>query len=323
MPLSPILMQPAYRFGNMTPWGGTQLSELYGRVLPDSRTGESLEVSTIAGLNSRDSEGTPLSELINKYGKLLIGTKVRGDFPLLLKLIDAKEQLSVQVHPDDVYASRNEGKLGKTEAWVVLSALPDAELIYGIVPGVDRETLRRASEQGAQVESLLRRVPVKAGDAFYLPAGTVHAIGAGIVLYEIQQSSDVTYRLYDWERRDKHGNKRALHLVKALDVTKFGEEIRPITPRAMPVHGGTGTRERLFDSEYFLTDRYSGCSGVLLPADPRRFSMLTALSDVSLGQPDGKTLLLRAAQTVLLPALMDDQVVTGESFLVSAPQIKD
>lgn len=323
MPLSPILMQPAYRFGNMTPWGGTRLSELYGRVLPDSRTGESLEVSTIAGLNSRDSEGTPLSELINKYGKLLIGTKVRGDFPLLLKLIDAKEQLSVQVHPDDVYASRNEGKLGKAEAWVVLSALPDAELIYGIVPGVDRETLRRASEQGAQVESLLRRVPVKAGDAFYLPAGTVHAIGAGIVLYEIQQSSDVTYRLYDWERRDKHGNKRALHLVKALDVTKFGEEIRPITPRAMPVHGGTGTRERLFDSEYFLTDRYSGCSGVLLPADPRRFSMLTALSDVSLGQPDGKTLLLRAAQTVLLPALMDDQVVTGESFLVSAPQIKD
>lgn len=323
MPLSPILMQPAYRYGAMTPWGGTRLSDLYGRALPDSRTGESLEVSAIAGLNSRDSDGTPLSELVNKYGKLLVGTKVRGEFPLLLKLIDAKERLSVQVHPDDAYASRNEGKLGKTEAWVILHALPGAELIYGIVPGVNRETLRRASEQGAQVEPLLRRVPVKAGDAFYIPAGTVHAIGAGIVLYEIQQSSDVTYRFYDWERRDRHGNKRPLHLVKALDVTKFGEELQPIVPLAVPVDRGTGQRERLFDTGYFLTDRYQDCTDVLLPADPRRFSMLTALSETTLRQPDGKVTVLPAGQTMLLPALGDDLLATGGSFLVSAPQIKD
>ncbi len=321
MPLSPILMQPAYRYGAMTPWGGTRLSDLYGRVLPDSRTGESLEVSAIAGLNSRDSDGTPLSELINKYGKLLTGTKIRGEFPLLLKIIDAKEQLSVQVHPDDAYANRNEGKLGKTEAWVVLNALPGAELIYGIVPGVDRETLRQASEQGAQVEPLLRRVPVKAGDAFFIPAGTVHAIGAGIVLYEIQQSSDVTYRFYDWERRDKHGNKRTLHLVKALDVTKFGEEQGASVPMEIPLNGGTGKKERLFDTAFFLTDRYTGCTDALIKADTQRFAMLTALSEVTLLQPDGKTMTLKPAQTVLLPAYGEDLQVTGDSFLISAPQV--
>ncbi|HHX22154.1 MAG TPA: mannose-6-phosphate isomerase [Clostridiales bacterium] len=321
MALSPIIMQPAYRYGAMTPWGGTRLGELYGRELPDSRTGESLEVSAISGLNSRDADGTPLCELINRYGRLLMGTDIKGDFPLLLKLIDAKDQLSVQVHPDDAYANKNEGKAGKTEAWVVLHALPGAELVYGIQEGVDRETLRRASEQGAAVEDLLRRVPVAAGDAFYIPAGTVHAIGAGIVLYEIQQSSDVTYRFYDWGRRDKHGNLRPLHLVKALDVTVLGDAPQAVVPKQLSLDSGSGTLERLFDTPFFVTDRYISCTDVLLKADHRRFSMLTALTETVLRQSDGKITTLMPGQTALLPAYRHDITATGDSFLISAPQV--
>lgn len=322
MALSPIIMQPAYRYGAMTPWGGTRLGDLYSRDLPDSRTGESLEVSAIPGLNSRDLDGTPLSELLNRYGKVLMGTAIKGDFPLLLKLIDAKEQLSVQVHPHDDYAAKHEGKAGKTEAWVILHALPGAELVYGIQEGVNRQTLRRACEQGAAVEALLRRVPVQAGDAFFIPAGMVHAIGAGIVLYEIQQSSDVTYRFYDWDRRDRHGNRRTLHLDQALDVTDPAMQLAPATPLPLPLDGGKGDRERLFDTTYFVTDRYTGCTEAVLTPDLRRFAILTALDDMQIAYEPNKQLTLSAGETALLPAQGDVLRVTCNSFLVSAPQVK-
>jgi len=214
-------MHPAFRYGAATPWGGSLLRDVYHKDTPDARTGESLEVSAIPGLNSTDAEGTPLGRLVERYGKALLGTEVKGDFPLLLKLIDAKQPLSVQVHPDDAYAQKHENKLGKTEAWVILEAQPGAKLVYGIRQGVSREQLGNAAEQGRQLEDLLRHVEVKPGDVFFIPAGTVHAIGEGILLYEIQQSSDVTYRFYDWERRDEHGNKRALHTRQALDVVSL------------------------------------------------------------------------------------------------------
>ena len=119
MPLPPILMYPGFRHGKATPWGGARLRDLYHKETPDPKTGESLEVSVIPGLNSTDSEGTQLSRLIERYGKALTGTEIKGDFPLLLKLIDAREALSVQDHPGDAYAMINENKLGNTEAWVV------------------------------------------------------------------------------------------------------------------------------------------------------------------------------------------------------------
>ena len=216
MPLAPILMTPAYRYGKMTPWGGHSLRDLYGKDIPDDRTGESLEISAIPGLESRDPEGNTLPQLIDAYGGKLGGTQVSAPFPLLLKLLDARDTLSVQVHPDDAYAGRVEHKLGKTEAWHILHAEPGAELVYGIQAGTDKETLMAASRAGAAVEGLLRRVKVKAGDTYFIPAGMVHAIGSGIVLYEIQQSSDVTYRFYDWERTDEKGNKRELHIEKAV-----------------------------------------------------------------------------------------------------------
>ncbi len=196
MHLLPIAMTPAFRYGAMTPWGGAGLARL-GKAIPDPCTGESLEVCVLPGLESRDAQGHTLPELLARYGEAMRGTKVGETFPLLLKLISADNMLSVQVHPDDAYAAANEGgKLGKTEAWVILSAEPGAQIVYGIHEGVTREALAAACQSGGEaVRACLNCVEVKPGDVYFIPAGMVHALGGGITLMEIQQSSDVTYRL--------------------------------------------------------------------------------------------------------------------------------
>ena len=314
MPLAPILMTPAYRFGASTPWGGEGLRMMFGKEIPDAHTGECLEVSAIPGLESRDENGTTLPALIEKYGERLTGPGFEKPFPLLLKLLDAKDTLSVQVHPDDDYAARAEGKLGKTEAWHILFAAPGAELVYGVKAGATKETLTQASLAGAEVEKLLRRVKVKAGETYYIPAGMVHAIGKGIILYEIQQSSDVTYRFYDWERRDAKGNKRELHIQKAVDVTDVDAQL----DAAPETDLGNG-RFRLLDKKYFGLDRFQEFSGVL-PADRRRFAFLTALKECRLSWPEGQ-LTLPAGHTALLPADGFDLHLDAPAALLAYPTV--
>ncbi len=295
MPIAPFLTIPAYRFGQDTPWGGDGLRTLFQKEIPDARTGESLEASAIPGLESRDGAGRTLTELIALYGERLTGKGFAQPFPLLLKLLDARDTLSVQVHPDDAYAARVEHKLGKTEAWYILHAEEGAELVYGVRPGVSKDELMRASRAGAAVEKLLRRVKVRAGETYYIPAGTVHAICGGIVLYEIQQSSDVTYRFYDWERTDAQGNKRELHLEKALDVTRL--DFAGKAAEEKEIERG---RYRLLRERFFSLDRLEG--GVFsLERDERRFALLTAVKPCALCWADG-VLTLPAGRTALLPA---------------------
>ncbi|MBQ6805232.1 MAG: class I mannose-6-phosphate isomerase [Clostridia bacterium] len=315
MPLAPILMTPAYRYGTMTPWGGEKLRTLYGKNIPGERTGEGLEVSAIPGLESRDEQGNTLPQLIEKYGEKLVGTQVEAPFPLLLKLLDAKDTLSVQVHPDDAYAKRVENKLGKTEAWHILYAEPGAQLVYGVKENVTREELMAASKAGAQVEGLLRKVNVKAGETYFIPAGMVHAIGAGIVLYEIQQSSDVTYRFYDWERMDKNGNKRELHLEKAIDVTDVTAQLSAaVETEIAPGHF------RLLDEKYFRLDRLAGFNGVL-PADIRRFAFITATGKTTLSWENG-SMELPLGCTAFLPADGYDLQILSEGALISYPSVQ-
>ncbi|MBR6187068.1 MAG: class I mannose-6-phosphate isomerase [Clostridia bacterium] len=315
MPLAPMLMTPAYRFGAATPWGGEGLRMLFGKEIPDARTGESLEVSAIPGLESRDENGTPLTALIERYGELLTGPGLAKPFPLLLKLLDAKDILSVQVHPDDEYAARVEHKQGKSEAWHILFAAPGAELVYGVKAGVTKEALMEASLRGAAVEALLRRVKVKAGETYAIPAGMVHAIGKGIILYEIQQSSDVTYRFYDWERTDAQGSKRELHLQKAFDVTDVNAQLD--AAKETPLGGG---RFNLLNEKYFGLDRFFEFSGVL-PADKRRFAFLTAIKECRLQWDAGK-MTLPAGRTALLPADGYELQLNAPAALLAYPTVK-
>lgn len=264
--MKPVKLFPAYRHGRDTPWGGDALRRVFGKNIPDDRTGESLEASTLPNLESRDARGVPLSEIAG------------GRLPLLLKLLDARERLSVQVHPGDAYAQAHEHKRGKAEAWVILEAAPNAEIIYGLLPGTDLRALpdRRA------VEGCLRRVPVRAGDVFDIPPGMVHAIGSGILLYEIQQASDLTYRLWDW------GSDRALHWEKALDVADASLRLDAIC--------GTraGDVTHLLRTEHFALCRLHVRGGMETPAFGG-FAFLTALGA---GQADGTP--LRAGDTVFL-----------------------
>ena len=294
-PILPIPMHPAYRYGEMTPWGGSRLRERFGKDTKNDRTGESLEVSCIPGLESRDALGRTLPGLIREFGAKLVGDYADQPFPLLLKLIDAREKLSVQVHPDDPYAREHENKLGKTEAWVILNAEEGASILYGIEDGVSIDQLGRALTAGEDIEPMIHRVPVKAGDVFYMPSGMVHAIGGGIVLYEIQQSSDVTYRLWDFNRTNDKGEKRPLHIQQSLDV------IDPALKGQlahMP-EGGHGVT-RLLDVPAFKLD--CACVNGQLPLDKRPgFVMLTPIDDLTLSW-EGASMPVKAGQSVLLAA---------------------
>ena len=167
--------------------------------------------------------GMTLAAYLEKVGKDALGTACRSfeNFPMLIKLIDAKKDLSIQVHPSDEYALANEGQYGKTEMWVVLDAEPGASLYYGFDREISLEEFSRRVSDGTLTE-VLRKVPVKAGDVFFIPSGTLHAIGAGLVIAEIQQNSNVTYRVYDYGRLGADGKPRALHIQKALEVTHCG-----------------------------------------------------------------------------------------------------
>ena len=203
-------------------WGGERLFG-YGKQSPETqeagRISESWELSFTKGGEASLADGTPLPKAFSKED---FGARAARFpfFPVLTKFIDAKKNLSVQVHPSDDYALKNEGQFGKCEMWYILEAEEGAGLYLGFNRETSAEEVRAAAEDGS-VESLLRFVPVKSGEVYFIPPGTVHAIGAGVLLFEIQQNSTLTYRLYDYKRKDKDGNERPLHLEKGLLVTDF------------------------------------------------------------------------------------------------------
>lgn len=316
-PMLPLRMRPAFRCGSLTPWGGDRLPGQYGKPFPELPAGESLEVSCIPGLESTDEAGEKLPDLIRRYGERFAGRYADRPFPLLLKLIDAKTPLSVQVHPDDAYARAHEnGRLGKTEAWLILEADENAELVYGVRPGTDRETLKRACENGRAVEPLLRRVRVRPGDVCYIPAGCVHAIGAGILLYEIQQSSDITYRFYDWDRVDAQGNRRPLHIRQALDVTDLSFAL---SPAGAPEEKSA----RVLDTDFFTLDLLRADGGETPLPGVRDFAFVTALDDGTELAWDGGSLPLRKGGSVYVPAACVKLALRGRGrAAVSMPEEK-
>ena len=242
-------------------WGGSRLNDDFNLNLSCSPLAEAWVCSTHPdGESTVPAFSCTLSELLSAHPEYL-GThplQVTGGkpkLPILIKLIDAKKDLSVQVHPDDEYAKAYEnGQLGKTEMWYVLDAKKNAELVYGFNRDITADQIRNAVEDGS-IGSLLNHVPVKQNDLFYIESGTVHAIGAGILLAEIQENSNLTYRLYDYGRIDKTGHTRQLHVEKALEVMNMSSSATPRQPlRVLRYKNGTAS-ELLTRCRYFQVER--------------------------------------------------------------------
>ncbi len=245
-------------------WGGERLKKDFEKQTDIDRLGETWELSVREDGMSTVSNGTyagmSLSRAIAEMGYDCVSPDYKGGrFPLLIKLIDATDRLSVQVHPDDIYAAERENDLGKTEMWIILSADEGAELVYGLADGIGQSEFAQAVQAG-EIEKTLATRPVKAGDVFFIPSGMVHAIGAGIVLAEIQQNSDLTYRVYDYNRYQNDGTLRELHVEKALDVVRpfTDAEINAIRYECRGEGDGDG-ENTLAHCRYFCTD--------LLPID--------------------------------------------------------
>ncbi|PIB27152.1 mannose-6-phosphate isomerase [Maribacter sp. 4U21] len=209
-------------------WGGEKLHTVLGKPITSDITGESWELSTVSGDISEVSNGelanTSLKTLIDKHPEKLLGKSVverfGKEFPILIKFIDAKQDLSIQLHPNDKLAKQRHDSFGKTEMWYVMDANPGAELIVGFNKDVTRSEYAKSLEDNTLLD-LLNFEPVKEGDTFFINTGKIHAIGAGVLLAEIQQTSDVTYRVFDFNRKDKEGNLRELHTDLALDAIDY------------------------------------------------------------------------------------------------------
>jgi len=291
-------------------WGGREFESFLGITLPPGKTyGESWEVSAHPNGPSVVAEGPwagrSLPDLTAEFGPALLGRalheRFRGQFPLLIKYLDIHDKLSIQVHPDDRYALAREGEFGKSECWYILAASPDAKLIVGMAPGIDAAGFADRSRAG-RWEGLFREVPVAAGDFLHVTPGTVHALLTGSVLIcEIQQNSDTTYRIYDFDRLE-NGVKRDLHLDKALEVIDFGAEPRlkraGTRPRT-PVEGGL--LEPLVADPYYTVDRLE-VTGRFPVAAEDRFRVFSILEGRGSFVHGGKDYPVAAGETWLLPA---------------------
>lgn len=249
-------------------WGGRSLARLTGRTLPGGVIAETWEISGHpAGPSVVDSgplKGRSLPGLVAEYGAALVGRRgvragaaagMPGSFPLLVKLLDANHALSVQVHPgDDHAAARGLGEPGKTEMWYILEAEAGARIIHGLEPGTDRATLHHAVTAG-RLQDRLRRLAVRPGDAVMVPAGTVHGILSGIVLVEIQQSADTTYRIHDWGRTGPDGRPRELHIERAMEVIDFGDPGPGIVEPRLVEAGPGVRREVIGECDKFVVER--------------------------------------------------------------------
>ena len=296
-------------------WGGTKLRDVYGKKCDYDKVAESWELSTHpAGqsvISGGEYDGLTLSAYLEKAGKQALGANCAQfeNFPVLIKFIDAKEPLSIQVHPSDEYALRVEHEYGKTEMWYVMDCEPGASLYFGVNRPVTKEEFRQKIEDNTVLD-VLNKVDVHPGDVFFIESGTIHAIGAGIMICEIQQNSNTTYRVYDYARRGADGKLRELHVDKALDVSRFTpSDTSDRQGDAETVSGGT--RKPLASCKYFTTEKYTVDGSVLLHADEGSFVSLIVTEGSGLVKGAENELAVKAGDSLFVPAGAGKVEVTG------------
>lgn len=300
-------------------WGGDRLAAWLDLPAPrPARLGETWQIYDTNLVTNGPLTGRSLADLAHAHGAELLGSRsfarYGADLSLLAKFIDAADRLSIQVHPDDAYAHAREassGFHGKTEAWYILDAEPGADIVYGLSRPCDREVFAAALREG-RLEDLLQRVPVAPGDVIFVPAGTIHAINAGIMLFEIQQKSDLTYRVYDYNRRDaRTGRHRELHLEKALEVGDFGPA-RYGKQAALALGPG---RDLLVACPYFALERLR-VAGDLWLAEVGSFEVLTLIDGACALSWPGGDLPLRRGESALVPAALAGCALRGDATIL-------
>ena len=305
MKMYPLLFEPVYQHYL---WGGHRIIDTFQREGKPGIYAESWEISDrpegMSIISNGPLAGRSLSDVLHEANSALLGDVQSDHFPLLIKILDAKKTLSVQVHPNDETAKRHGGE-AKTEMWYVLDAEPGACVYAGYKPGMDEERFRQAVAEGT-LENELRMVPVKTGDAVFMPGGRVHAIGAGCLMLEVQQNSNTTYRIYDWGRVDAEGNARELHIDQAVQVTRWHDEAPVIVPAHKLECAGDNENWLILECEYFRMDKL-----ILSAPHPVQHSgasfhaLFCAQGAVQLSWDTGEVE-LQAGVSCLIPAVVND-----------------
>ena len=301
-------------------WGGTKLKTKYGKAYAGDCLAESWECSVhpdgLSIIGNGRYKGQTLLSVLQTHPQFYGTKRTRCEgLPILVKLIDAKQDLSIQVHPDDAYARMYEHQNGKSEMWYVVDADPDAFLIYGFAHPVTAQQLCEAIESKT-LPKHLQKVPVHKGDVFYVPAGTVHGIGAGVLIAEVQESSNVTYRVYDYERTDQHGKKRELHFDKAVEVMNMNPS-QDVFQKPRMIHYYPGyCREIICRCEYFETERIQISQSMLFFVSEQSFQIVLCLDgEIELCNQD-MGVILRGGECAFLPADVGECTATGNATIL-------
>lgn len=311
----PMFLKPVFQ---EKIWGGSRLRSVFGFDIPNDKIGEDWAISAhphgVSVVENGEYQGQKLDELWQNH-KELFGNPTEPVFPLLIKILDAEDELSVQVHPDDAYGMKHEGELGKTECWYIIDAEPGAEIIYGH-HAKTREELAEMIQEG-RWDDLLKKVPVKKGDFFYVPSGTIHAIGKGIMILETQQSSDTTYRVYDYNRKDANGNTRELHIQQSIDVTT----VPAITPQIQmkEVRKGNSSLVTYLETEFFNVYEWD-IKGITSFKKQAPYTLATVIDGAGELVVNEKIYPLTKGASFILPNDVTEWTVQGElSIIASEP----
>lgn len=315
-----VKLDPAFK-DNL--WGGTKLRTVFGKKCDYDVIGESWELSAHPDGQSRIATGRYKGMLFNDYlsiiGKEALGWKCQAQdrFPVLIKFIDAKQALSIQIHPDDEYALENEGEYGKNEMWYVIDCEPDSYLYCGLSREVSKEEIE-ARIKNNTITEVLNRIDVKPGDVVMVKAGTIHAIGAGILICEIQQNSNSTYRMYDYDRRDKFGNPRELHVEKALDVVDTKAYVKDNSSEVMLEENENYTQERLVQCKYFECFKYDIFKEAKIVVDEASFISVLFIKGEGtiMEEASGETMQYKAGDSFFISAGKRTVIISGNGTCI-------
>lgn len=311
----PLFLKPVFQ---EKIWGGSRLRSVFGFDIPNDKIGEDWAISAhphgVSVVENGPFKGWKLDDLWKEH-KELFGHPTEPVFPLLIKILDAEDDLSVQVHPDDAYGMAHEGELGKTECWYIIDAEPGAEIIYGH-HAKTREELAEMI-QDSRWDDLLKKVPVKKGDFFYVPSGTIHAIGKGIMILETQQSSDTTYRVYDYNRKDDQGNTRELHIQQSVDVTTVPAKAPEL--QIKEIRQGNSSIVTYVETEFFNVYEWD-IKGITSFKKQAPYTLMTVIDGAGELVIDNQTYPLEKGTSAILPSDITEWKVQGElSIIASEP----